>query len=107
MPDSRIRLITTTFESRSQARQLADELIDDRLAACVTIDGPHTSIYCWDGERVEEDEWTLVAKSRKEREDDVIAFIENHHPYDCPEVLVEDVDAASSDYEQWVQEQVR
>jgi periplasmic divalent cation tolerance protein len=107
MAESRTRIVLSHFENEENALEMGRRLVDERLAACVNVEGPTTSIYRWEGERVEEEEWSLVAKSRREREDDVIAFIEDHHPYDCPEVLVVDVDHASADYEDWVQEQVR
>jgi periplasmic divalent cation tolerance protein len=107
MAESRTRIVLSHFENEENALEMGRRLVDERLAACVNVEGPTTSIYRWEGERVEEEEWSLVAKSRREREDDVIAFIEDHHPYDCPEVLVVDVDHASAEYEDWVQEQVR
>jgi periplasmic divalent cation tolerance protein len=106
MAESRTRIVLSHFENKENAMEMGRRLVDERLAACVNVEGPTTSIYRWEGERVEEEEWSMVAKSRREREDDVIAFIQNHHPYDCPEVLVVDVDHASADYEDWVQEQV-
>lgn len=104
---SRTRLILSTIDSADAANELAHKLLDDRLVACVNVHGPATSIYRWEGELVEDEEWTIVAKSRREREDDVVNFIEDHHPYDCPEVLVVEATKGSGDYEDWVQEQVR
>ena len=105
--NSRTRLILSTIDSDEAAKELAHQLLDDRLVACVNVHGPSSSIYRWEGELVEEEEWTVVAKSRREREDDVVNFIEEHHPYDCPEILVLEATKGSEAYEGWVQEQVR
>lgn len=86
---------------------MARRLLEDQLAACVNIEEHGTSFYRWEGEKVEETEWRLLAKTRKERVEETMALIEEHHPYDCPEILVQNVGRASDDYERWVQSQIR
>lgn len=106
MKSSRICILKTTVSDRSQAEDLARALLNDRLAACVNIEGPCTSFYRWEGENVEDSEWQIQAKTREERAQNVIDFILDRHPYDCPEILVLDVDHAYEEYENWVQSEV-
>jgi periplasmic divalent cation tolerance protein len=47
--------VLTTTEGQQQALDMARELIDQRLAACVQVVGPVTSVYRWQG-RVETSE---------------------------------------------------
>ena len=41
--------ISTTTETKEQAQKIAQYLVETRLAACVQITGPITSIYRWKG----------------------------------------------------------
>lgn len=107
MTNSRITLVISTIDSPDIARELASSMVNDYLVACVSIEGPTTSVYRWEGEVVEEEEWTLVMKTTGERTEDVIARLEDQHPYDCPEILAFNVDESSEPYEQWVREEVR
>ena len=43
-------VVETTVESRQDAEKIASELVEKRLAACVQIIGPITSIYRWKGQ---------------------------------------------------------
>ena len=40
----------TTFSRREDALACAERLVQGRLAACVQVDGPVTSVYRWQGE---------------------------------------------------------
>ena len=59
-----IQVVTTT-ESIEDAQAIARALVDDRLAACVQIVGPVTSIYRWQGEIKTAQEWQCSAKTRR------------------------------------------
>ena len=41
--------VTTTVESAEEAERIGRVLLDERLAACIQIQGPITSIYRWQG----------------------------------------------------------
>ena len=41
--------VTTTTEKREDADRIARTLVERRLAACVQIVGPITSVYRWKG----------------------------------------------------------
>jgi len=103
---SRICILKTTVSERTSAKKLARALLNDRLSACVNIEGQCTSIYRWEGELIDDSEWQIQVKTRQERVDEVANFILDRHPYDCPEILVFEVDYALEEYEDWVQSEV-
>ena len=94
--------VTTTVDSETAARAIADRLVTDRVAACVQIVGPITSIYRWQGKIEEASEWLCVAKSTARLAELVMATIRSTHPYEQPEILVTPVRESDAGYEAWV-----
>lgn len=68
---------------RSCAEELAESLIEQRLAACVNRI-PCESIYRWEGEVVSDEESVLIAKTTADRADDLAAYVREHHSHDVP-----------------------
>lgn len=97
--------IRTTFSSRDDAERCARKLIDRRLAACVQVDGPVTSVYRWQGRVEAASEYRCTCKTAPARAAACIAALRDLHPYDLPEILQLPV-AATPDYARWVQEHV-
>ena len=58
--------VVTTTETQDDARRIARELVESRLAACVQIRGPIHSIYRWKGKIHSAEEWQCVAKTHRE-----------------------------------------
>jgi periplasmic divalent cation tolerance protein len=100
--DQGFQLVLTTAGSEDQARTLAKELVERRLAACVTIVGQACSVYRWKGKIEEEDEKLLLIKTEKRLFDELRIAIRELHSYDVPEVLALSIDAGDSDYLQWL-----
>jgi periplasmic divalent cation tolerance protein len=96
-------IVTTTTGSAEDAASLAQRIVDERLGACVQS-GPITSFYVWQGETALEAETLLTIKTRSELLERLTAFIEEHHPYDTPEVVAVPVVGGSAAYLGWVDE---
>lgn len=97
----------TTVDSAEAARKLADRLIEEKLAACVQIDGPMQAVFPWK-ERVEcETEFRLWIKTRFALANDLEAFLKHEHPYDTPQWIAVPASAVADDYRQWVGESTR
>jgi periplasmic divalent cation tolerance protein len=92
----------TTLPTREQAESLAWGLIDARLAACVQIEGPITSLYSWQGKRERSDEYRLCAKFLSERGQEVEKHLLANHPYEIPEWVTVRAENVSEKYLSWV-----
>jgi periplasmic divalent cation tolerance protein len=103
---SNIVEVTTTVGSPAAASELAKQIIDARLAACVQIDGPVTSIYRWQGEVCEAQEWRCTMKTLAPLTRQLEDAISRAHPYETPEILILPVAACAPAYAQWLAEQV-
>lgn len=97
--------VCTTFPRREAALACADRLVRERLAACVQVEGPITSIYRWQGVVETADEFRCRCKTTRERASACTAAILAMHEYCTPEVIVTEAVAAPA-YAAWVRESV-
>lgn len=100
-----IQVVTTTG-SRSEAERIARELVQQRLAACVQIDGPMTSVYRWQGAIETAEEWRLTVKSLGTLFPRLEAAIRALHSYETPEILATQVVGVSEAYRDWLTAEV-
>ncbi len=104
-PDT-LLLVHTTCADATQARRLADAVVERRLAACASIGAPSGSTYPWDGAIQHDEEIPVTFKTTGSAFDALERAIQRLHPYDVPELLAVPVAAASADYAAWVRDWV-
>ena len=98
--------ITTTTETKEQAQKIANYLVEKKLAACVQICGPITSIYRWKGKVENAQEWLCMIKTRKELFDKVEAAIKKLHSYETPEIVATPIFKGSREYLTWLDDEL-
>jgi periplasmic divalent cation tolerance protein len=96
-------IVLTTFPTDQDPTAFATALVDERLAACVNVLPPMTSIYRWDGRVERAAEHQLVIKTKSDRVEAVKARLTSLHPYDVPELLVLSVADGAERYLAWIQ----
>lgn len=97
--------MTTTLNA-NEANSLARTIIENKLAACVQILPPMTSVYFWDGEVQTESEHLLLIKTLEEKYEELERFINANHSYDVPEIVAIKSEAVSNGYLKWLTEYV-
>jgi periplasmic divalent cation tolerance protein len=100
---SDLRLVMSTVGSARQAKELGRQLVEEGLAACVTLLPGCVSLYRWEGEMQEEPECLLLIKTLDERLDVLERRLGELHPYELPEFLAIEPAAVSDGYLAWVQ----
>jgi len=100
--DSDAIQVFTTIDDRALADRMADALISRRLAACVQITGPVTSVYRWQGKVETSQEWLCIIKTQASRYPAVEAAIRELHTYQVPEIVAVPIVAGSKDYLAWL-----
>src|SRR5262245_64574222 len=95
-------LILTTVPDAEMGRRIARALVEERLAACVNVHGPMTSVYRWRGAVEEESELQLAIKTTSVRIDAVRRRVAELHSYELPEFLVLSVAGGSDRYLDWL-----
>eukprot|EP01063_Lacrimia_lanifica_P010564 TRINITY_DN17294_c0_g2_i1.p2 TRINITY_DN17294_c0_g2~~TRINITY_DN17294_c0_g2_i1.p2 ORF type:complete len:128 (+),score=48.77 TRINITY_DN17294_c0_g2_i1:125-508(+) len=81
---------------------LAAGIINSRLAACVNIMPQVKSVYEWEGKVENEAEGLMMIKTRTDRIEDLKAWVSEHHPYDCPELISVKLQDGLPGYLSWV-----
>ena len=99
-------LVLTTAGSEAEAREIANELVERRLAACVNIVPRIQSVYRWEGKVETAEEFLLIIKTTRARGADVQAAIRELHSYDLPECIVISMEGGSAEYLNWIGESV-
>ena len=97
-------IVWTTLGADADARTLAETLVNERLAACVTVQAPMDSVYRWKGSVEHERERQILIKTTTERVPALAARVRELHPYDLPEFLVTPVVSGSEAYLAWLRE---
>ena len=99
--------VFTTTETREEAQAIGRALVEKRLAGCVQVIGPISSIYWWEGEVETAQEYLCLVKASSGLYDELEAAIKDAHPYDTPEILAMPVTAGNADYLQWLREELK
>jgi periplasmic divalent cation tolerance protein len=98
--------VLTTLDADADTTEFARTLVEEQLAACVSILPPMTSLYRWKGTIEEAREQQLLVKTTT----DQIAALEERfralHPYELPEFVVVRPAVVSRLYGEWVREPV-
>lgn len=97
--------VITTVDSIGKAQHLANQLIVDRRAGCVQVDGPIQSVYMWQGQVCEAQEFRLTCKTLPDNCHELVEWLKQHHPYELPEIIVAE-ESASAEYAAWLSAQL-
>jgi periplasmic divalent cation tolerance protein len=97
-------VVLTTLPAEADAEAFGETLVKERLAACVSVGAPMTSVYTWRGDVERALERQLIVKTVREKIPLIVARFATLHPYDVPELLVLPVDDGGEAYIAWVRE---
>ncbi len=100
-------LVLTTASSREEARKIGRTLVERLLAACVSIVPRMDSIYRWEGEIEEAEEFLLIVKTTRGAFERVQKAINEVHSYDVPECISVAIDEGSTEYLSWIGQSVK
>ncbi len=104
--ESNYGVVLVTASSQQEASAIATSLVKSHLAACVSLMPIH-SIYTWQGELHQEQEWQLLIKTDLSKFQTLEAKIRELHSYEVPEIIALPILAGSQAYLNWISEQVQ
>lgn len=96
-------LVLITCGSEEEARTIARNLVDARLAAGVQI-LPIESVYTWESEVVEDDEWLLICKTGSHRYERIEAMVGELHSYEVVPIYMIEMTSAGDPYRRWIED---
>ncbi len=101
------RFLYVTAANPEEARKIGEALVAERLAACVNILSPMSSIYWWQGQVQRDTEAVLIAKTRAPLIEHVIARVKSLHSYTVPCVVSLAIEEGNPDFLGWIEAETR
>ena len=100
------KLIYFTTETEIEAENLAKVLVEERLAACVNIIGPSTSVYRWKNKFKKSSEFIGIAKTSSKKIKKSMERLIKLHSYECPVAIVIDIETGNNEFISWIHQNV-
>lgn len=97
-------LIRITCPSQRVANAIADQAVEQHLAACGNIEGPVMSTYRWKGVIEQAWEFLLWLKAPQSNFDKIESLVKELHPYDVPAIVALNCVAVNAPYAAWLEE---
>lgn len=95
-------VIYCTVPDKNEGKEIAKELVKNKLVACVNIIDKVESVFSWDGKLCEEKEAMLIIKTKKELFERVKHAIQKIHSYTVPEIIAMPIVEADETYLKWI-----
>lgn len=96
--------VLTNLPDSDSAFNLARELVQLRLAACVNVQAPATSFYHWEGKLEQATEVAVLIKTEQSRYAELEKAIRERHPYSLPEIIAWPIENGLPEYLRWVEQ---
>ena len=100
-------MVFTTTESLAEAERIGRILVEEKLAACVTILPGATSIYHWEDKLQVSPEFQLLIKSRSGLWKRLHKRLKALHSYKTPELFAVKMQKADRHYADWLKANTR
>ncbi|MDR2790721.1 MAG: divalent-cation tolerance protein CutA [Campylobacteraceae bacterium] len=94
-------IIFTTTSDKDSAQKIADELIAQNLASCVSFAGIF-STYKWQGRVCREEEIELGIKTKAKNYKKIKKLIKSLHAYETPQIIAVKIAQGSRGYLKWI-----
>jgi periplasmic divalent cation tolerance protein len=95
-------VIFSTCSDQGEANRIAQDLVERRAAACVSVVPGVQSVYRWEGKVEKAQEVLLLIKTSAERFAAVRDRIAELHSYETPEIIALPIAAGSDQYLNWI-----
>jgi len=98
---SKIVILITT-SSAEEAHRIADQLLNQRKAACVNIIPRVDSLFWWQGKLDSARESLMVIKTKTSKLKEITELVKKVHSYEVPEVIALPIVGGNEDYLKWL-----
>lgn len=100
-------IVYMTAGNPEEALRIGRALVAERLAACVNVLGPITSVYEWEGEVQEGSEVAFLAKTSTDRVPALTDRVRALHSYDCPCIVTLPITGGNAAFLSWIDDCTR
>ena len=99
--------VYVVFPDVDEAMRIGRTVVEERLAACINVLPPCTSIYWWDGAVAQSDEAPALLKTTLARADALVQRLAELHSYEVPAIVVWPIERLDNNYAEWVENELR
>ena len=96
-------IIISTYPNKNSINKIANELIKDKIIACVNIT-KISSIYSWQGKIKNTSEYLVLFKTTQKNKKSLKEKIKATHPYKVPEIAEINITSINKSYLKWLVE---
>ena len=100
--ESQPLVVYCTCPDPAPAERIAETVVNERLAACVSIVPGLTSIYRWQGAIQRDMKLLLIMKTCSTAYAGLETRLLELHPYEVPEIIALPIQAGSTTYLDWI-----
>ena len=95
-------IVFVTCGSKEQAEEIAQAVINEKLAACVNVVPAIRSCYIWEGKLTWSDEFLMLIKTTRGRFEQLRNRIIALHSYELPEIVAVSIEVGHQKYLDWI-----
>lgn len=101
------RLLYMTARDKTEAFQIGEALVNEKLVACVNIFSGMESIYHWEGKLCKENEVVVIAKTTSDLVQAVVDRVIKLHSYAVPCVVAIPILEGNPGFLNWVENETK
>jgi len=95
-------LVMTTVPDKKSGEKIAQVIVGERLAACITVSSACLSFYWWKKKISQDKEYILVIKTKTSLYNKLEEKILEIHPYEVPEIIALPLLKGYTKYLDWI-----
>lgn len=99
-------IVLVTVPSLELGKEIAQRLLNSKLAACINL-FPVNSLYIWQGEINDDQEYQLIIKTDLNLFQELVAEIKTLHNYEVPEIIALPIINSSASYLSWLRDSLK
>ena len=99
-------IIFITCNDDEEAQNIAELLLEQRLAACVNIVPNINSSFWWEGKIDTAEESLLIVKTSAKKLTEIIHSVKTVHSNTVPEIIAFPITGGNQDYLDWIDNEV-
>jgi periplasmic divalent cation tolerance protein len=101
------QVVLCTCPDEETAINIAENIVAQRLAACVNILPPVYSVYHWQDNVESARENLMIIKTIQSKYDSLESVITSLHPYEVPEIIALEVNSGLPEYLKWLESSIK
>lgn len=98
---SKYKIIYSTTNKLEEAKRIANDLVKEKLAACVNI-FKIDSIYRWKGKIIKDKEYAMIIKTKESVLNKAMKRIKELHSYEVPCIICFNIEKGYDKFLEWI-----